>query len=450
MSDQQNLVCPGCNSAVDVNLSISCDLCGRGLHSSCAGLTSGEAASFRIAHRRSPHLKLLCVNCIDVFQTPPFSPTSNNFSDVSFERNLFLKYVRIMLNDEIAPLKEKISAMLNSPMHAVTDDSPNPNMQEILNEIQSLRSEVNNLKASNLDLLKLSQLNLCVSNPQANASPEPTNKGNSHVSYASKLSAQSSKLVIKPKNPDHSVSQTKSDILKNVNLADENIIIDKVKPVSSGGLMIECHDQLGGDKFKQLANTKFGEMYEVRAVRPYRPAVRFVGLSKEITKDMLANYIVKQNPTIFGNSPWCRVLRHWCTFNNKDVFQADVEIDLDVYNKLLQLGQIIIGVNSCKIYDAISVPRCRRCNGFFHNDKQCKRAISCPICAGEHHVGKCSVPKEERRCSNCVSLKSSLESMSNNRTININHAAWEGAKCEAYSLALEKFRGSFMGKTSKN
>ncbi|KAJ3652607.1 hypothetical protein Zmor_018558 [Zophobas morio] len=350
-----------------------------------------------------------------------------------------------MLIAEINPIKEKLNTLPNvSSKIGVAEDQ---GMQQLLSEIQLLRAEVNDLKERNLDLVKSCQT---VKTSESNTD---RCKDSNHIpTYANKVSSQPSKVIIRPKKPDQSLSQTKSDVVKNVNLVDENIIINTVKPVSSGGILVECSNQSCGDKLKQLASASLSNTYEVKLVRTFRPSVRIVGMSKDVTKESLPNYLLKQNPGIFSSSSWCRVLRYWSTFKDKSVFQADIEIDTCVYEKLIESGHVIVGVSGCKIFDMVSVPRCYKCNGFFHNAKQCKGVISCPLCAGAHPVNKCSIKEDEtieRRCNNCLSLKNSLESISDFRNVDINHAAWEYAKCESYKLAVAKFKSSYF-KSSKN
>ena len=60
------------------------------------------------------------------------------------------------------------------------------------------------------------------------------------------------KIVVKPKNSSQSVLQTRSDVLINVNLIDEEISVTKVKSVANGGLIISCSDEAGGKKLKEV------------------------------------------------------------------------------------------------------------------------------------------------------------------------------------------------------
>jgi hypothetical protein len=103
--------CPGCNAAVDRDVSLTCDLCGRGMHFSCAGLCADEAVMLRRIQRRSPHFKILCVDCNGVFQSPSLSPVLAD-QQAYLEENVFLKYVRNIVGKEIDSVKDELSAQI--------------------------------------------------------------------------------------------------------------------------------------------------------------------------------------------------------------------------------------------------------------------------------------------------------------------------------------------------
>jgi hypothetical protein len=86
-------ICPGCNGEVDRDVSLSCDLCSRGMHSSCAGLTAEEVVMLRRIRRRSAHLKILCIDCNGVLHAPSPSPAPTE-QKACLEEDTFLGHVR--------------------------------------------------------------------------------------------------------------------------------------------------------------------------------------------------------------------------------------------------------------------------------------------------------------------------------------------------------------------
>jgi hypothetical protein len=100
-----------CNAAVDRDVSLSCDLCGRGMHFSCAGLCAEEAVVFMRIQRRSAHFKILCIDCNGVFEAPSLSPDPTN-QQTALEENIFLKYVRNIVSKEVDFVRSELSAQI--------------------------------------------------------------------------------------------------------------------------------------------------------------------------------------------------------------------------------------------------------------------------------------------------------------------------------------------------
>ena len=393
--------CPGCSAEVNSEISLTCDGCNRPMLYTCLALPADMATSADRARRMSSHIKILCADCDEYFKT--FSAHSASVVDAILER-CFEKF--------------------------------RGEFQGVFDEIKSVRAEVNNLKDSNIDLVKL-----LTSGKNLSTSPVKlsTVENNIPASYASTLTSDK-KIVVKPKNAAQSVTQTRSDVLKNVNFIDEKIAITHVKQVSSGGLIISCQDESDGKKFKEIAAVNLAENYKIKEVEPLRPSVRVVGMSKDISKELIVTYLKKQNPDLFNQSFVYKLIRFWPTHSNKEIYQADIEVDIRTYNLLLKSGHVLVGLNPCTVYDAVTVPRCYRCNGFFHSSRQCKNELSCPMCAEKHKINECPISRETSdisekvRCINCKNMRSRPENICE------NHAAWEYNKCTSYKIALDKFK----------
>ncbi|KAJ3644187.1 hypothetical protein Zmor_026857 [Zophobas morio] len=393
--------CLGCTADVDSSISLLCDGCDRPMHRSCIALPLDAAAACDRSRRMSSHVKILCADC------------DNNFklfkSHSGLIEGLFMEKCRGLINE---------------------------GCETFVAEIKSLRSEINVLKESNIDLIKLLSSN---SNSGLLSGTNTALNNNPPNSYASKVNTDT-KIIVKPKNTAQSISQTRSDILKKVNIMDEKIAVTKVKPVSSGGLLISCNDAAGGKKFKEIASVNLSETYNIKEVNSFHPKIRIVGFSSDVSENLLLSYMKKQNPDLIQQSSFCKLIRLWPTRSNKNVFQADVEVDIVTYNLLLKSGHVLIGLNPCSVYDAIGIPRCYNCNGYFHSSKQCKKELSCPLCAGKHKVKDCpfsdldSDTENKKCCINCKIMRNRPENL------NLNHAAWEYNLCESYKAALNSFK----------
>ena len=400
--------CPGCTAEVDPNISLYCDGCTRPMHYSCLALPADAAAASDRARRMSSQVKIVCADC-----------------DNSF-RSLVLHSGSI---EEV--LTEKLRNLIKGEC------------DEFISEIKSLRREIDVLKESNIDLIKL-----LTSGNGGTVAPEKSLLSN-NSSYASKV-AVDKKIIVKPKNSVQSVLKTRSDVLNNCNILGEEIGITKVKSVSSGGLIISCKNENDGKKLKQIASVNLAENYDISEVNSFHPKIRIVGVTGDISESSFLSYLRKQNPDLIHESSFTKLIRFWPTRSNKDIFQADLEVDSATYNLLLKSGHILIGLNPCSVYDAVKIPRCYNCNGYFHTKKQCKRQLTCPLCADRHTIKDCTLYKcnsetiDKKRCINCQSMRNRPDNL------NINHAAWEYNECESYKMALQRFKNDLFRDFSEN
>ncbi|KAG5881243.1 hypothetical protein JTB14_032980 [Gonioctena quinquepunctata] len=72
----------------------------------------------------------------------------------------------------------------------------------------------------------------------------------------------------------------------------------------------------------------------------------------------------------------------------------------DNFNKLTQAKRVYIGWESYPVFEDLSVPRCYKCQGFYHKQQECRRKLTCPQCAEEHEERDC--PKQRKCCANCL------------------------------------------------
>lgn len=253
-------------------------------------------------------------------------------------------------------------------------------------------------------------------------------------SYAAVAAAKSVQSVaIRPKKPDHPVSQTKSDILKNINPLAAGIHINKVKPIRDGGVVVGSSE---ADEFRRIAAEKLSDCYEVHQLKTLSPSVRVVGISRDVDKDLIVPYILKQNESIFLDASACSLVSLTPTKRKPGVLQATLRVDAVSYKSVLEAGHLLVGFDVCNVYDAVSPVRCFRCNGFNHTSKYCKGKLSCPRCGQQHEVKDCKEDNADHfQCVNCKELNA--RSGGHHPT---NHAAWDSVKCAAIKLISDKLK----------
>lgn len=261
------------------------------------------------------------------------------------------------------------------------------------------------------------------------------------TSYADKVSSgRVKKIILRPKDQEQPNSQTKVDIINSLNPSLPGTTINTVKHLNHGGIILGCENQGDSTRIKEITEQKLGDKYEIRELKSLNPRIRIVGISQEIDKNRLCEWIMKQNKDIFETNSF-EILHIWPTKKRDTLYQATLQVTEKVYRKLMNANTILVGLDTCKVYDAINVIRCFKCNSLNHGSKVCKGSLTCPLCAGNHMINECQVKDPDHyKCSNCISLKQKQKS-----NININHAAWNYGSCHAYKQALEKFKLEILG-----
>nr|CAI5861872.1 unnamed protein product [Callosobruchus analis] len=154
-----------------------------------------------------------------------------------------------------------------------------------------------------------------------------------------------------------------------------------------------------------MVQEKLSDNYEVREVTGVYPRIKLVGMN--------------------CNGDF-KIIKHFPTKKNDKIFQAIIQ-----YESL----SLIVGLDSCSIFDAIEIYRCFKCNEFHHSSNRCTKAVVCPLCSENHELKQCK--SQIRKCTNCSRLHLKDQSVA------VDHAVWEKEKCLAYNNSLEQFKRDY-------
>lgn len=306
------------------------------------------------------------------------------------------------------------------------EDLFNSRMEEFL---KNINSSFENLKENLMALAsqKLSGLPSAVS-PSVST----------YAKAVSKNSQQS--VVVKPKNASQKNSQTKIDLVHGVDPVGSQIKINNVKQIRNGGLVVNCRGVEDANKLVQLAEENLSSKYEIHPIRKVLPRVRVAGISEKYDKEVLRNYIVKQNEALFHDSAECKVLEVNSLKNKTDLYQATLQLDSSSYGRVLESGCLLVGFEICRVFDAVEITRCFRCNGFNHTSRVCKRDHVCPRCGAGHDLKECTVSKTELCCINCK-----LAGEKSGTAIDAGHAVWDYNACSVYKQKLARLKADLFG-----
>lgn len=247
-------------------------------------------------------------------------------------------------------------------------------------------------------------------------------------------------MVVKPKDITQKNSQTKLDVVHRVDPINADIKINSVKHIRNGGLVVECKDATAADKLVRLAGERLSSKYEVHQLKKVSPRIRAVGMSEKLDNGVLGDCIIQQNSDIFSESFECKVLDVKPVKNKGDLYQATVQLDCLSYRRVLEAGYLLVGLDLCRVYDAVELVRCFRCNGFNHTSKSCKRSHTCPRCGDAHELVDCTASDAELSCANCEAANKNPSN-----SFDIKHAAWDYEACSVYKMRLNKLKSDLFG-----
>lgn len=246
------------------------------------------------------------------------------------------------------------------------------------------------------------------------------------------------KVVIRSKTANVSASAIKADILNKINPVTNEISISEVRDLGNSGILVNCSDTADRTKFLKLADEKLTADYNVRGLKSIQPKVRIVGITQMLEEKEFVHYLRAQNRSLFPDDSACSFIKLSPVKSNNKTFQATISVDAGTYRRLISSKRVMIGFDSCMVYDAISVLRCFKCNSFHHISANCSNSISCPVCAGPHDLKDCK--SSVRQCCNCISLKNKK-----NLNIKTDHAAFDYGSCHAYGLVVDRLRDELIG-----
>lgn len=118
--------------------------------------------------------------------------------------------------------------------------------------------------------------------------------------------------------------------------------------------------------------------------------------------------------------------------NKKNYGNIVLNVEPELYEKLLEKGKFNVGWKICNIFDYVNIIRCYKCAGYNHFAKDCTDVEACGKCAGEHATAECDGSDE--KCINCIKAVKKLKI-----ELDVNHTAFDRS-CSKYQRILEKQR----------
>jgi hypothetical protein len=246
---------------------------------------------------------------------------------------------------------------------------------------------------------------------------------NQKVSYASIVQSNKPVVIVKPKNIEQLGAETINQIKSVFDPVENNI--KGVKSVSKGGVVITCNDLESTNKCREEIAVKLGDEYEVNVSKQKKPLLKIWGLSEIIEKEEFVQRLRKQNECV-TESACVNVV---CIKKNPRGVMCLLEADQQTHESLLSAGRVLIGWDSCRVYQHIDILRCFHCSQFGHIAANCRNQLCCAKCCGDHEGIDCE--SEDVKCANCVGANERLK-----LNLDVNHPSFS-LKCPSYKRKVQ-------------
>lgn len=237
-------------------------------------------------------------------------------------------------------------------------------------------------------------------------------------------------VYVKSKSADKNRNETKQQIRNKIDPT--KIPIEGMFNAANDGILIKCSDREATQKVSEEIKKSFNDEFEVTIPTAKNPRIKIVNVFEnvQISHEALSSKIKSQNTEIFDESSTIKIIKIESNKRNQEMINIIVEIEPKTYQKIMSKKRLLIGWNSCRIYDAIDLKRCFKCSQFGHLGKDCRAETTCcPRCSKQHELKDCKSRTEN--CINCI-----RHNKAKNTNLSPKHAAWDNS-CPVYQMRLE-------------
>lgn len=233
-------------------------------------------------------------------------------------------------------------------------------------------------------------------------------------------------VIVKPKAKQKG-EKTEIDFKNSIDPS--QVKVNKLRKGPKGGLAIVCENEDASKQLQDIVSEKLGENYVVRPQLNTASKLKIVGISDDLNDNDIISALKKQNE--FLSDKEIKVMKSYKVKHSRSM-SAIIEVDSVTAEKCLSEKLLKIGWSRCRVFEASSLYRCFKCQGYMHKADNCKNVKSCSKCAGNHDIKECDANFE--KCINCTSAneKFSLK-------LEVNHCV-SSLKCPVYTKKVRAFK----------
>lgn len=114
--------------------------------------------------------------------------------------------------------------------------------------------------------------------------------------------------------------------------------------------------------------------------------------------------LVDQNEAIFKDCPAPKIVQK---FKTKTSTGVKLEVSGILFKRLIEARRVMVGWDTCVVYESFDVTRCFKCCGYHHLAKNCNAPITCSKCGSDHDYKDCK--SESLKCINCFNASKNIK-----------------------------------------
>lgn len=204
-------------------------------------------------------------------------------------------------------------------------------------------------------------------------------------------------IIVKPKN-EQSSDATLHDIKKNVKPKEIDVVVEGVRKIAGGGIVITTQTDAEAEKFSEVLKKSGGIIGEYQVQRPRRrnPQMVIYDVAADVDKEELRTLIVEHNEGINQDDISIKTSYRARNGGRNWIVEIQPRVIEQLENK-----KITIGWQRANYREYIRPTLCFNCGRIGHIGKHCRHKTSCMKCGATDHLKK-DCKETYATCINCV------------------------------------------------
>lgn len=166
-------------------------------------------------------------------------------------------------------------------------------------------------------------------------------------------------------------------------------------------MTVKCVSEEDAKKLESTLKTHYGSKIEITQIKDTYPKFKIIGAHlNDISNQQFILNLKEQNDWL-KNADLQIVDKYDVPGRNGTYSNVIVRCDVQTLKRVLEKGQIILGLDMKKVYEYIDILQCFRCQKYGHVATVCMSDPACKFFGHDHESRLCG-EKEEFTCINCI------------------------------------------------